>query len=209
MSFRVRNALVIALLAGLSSAQTPAAEPLMKVKAIEVIAVSEAEEQLLRSRLPIHEGALTGRTELGASAKMVRELDAYLTFKFEATTLDDGSAEVTIRITGVGIWPATVFIQEPVLIRRVEPEYPESLQAQGVIGSIELAGTIGLDGAVRDVAIVSGDTRLADAASKAVLQWRYRPALADAQPIEVRRNIALRLGAPAVTFNSQAIVDRR
>lgn len=208
MDSRVRYALAIALLAGLSLAQAPPDELLMTVNAIEFVAVAEAQEQMVRGRLPFQVGNLVSRANLGAAAKVVREIDAYLTFKFLVSGLEDGGSEVVIRIAGVGTHPATVHIQEPELITRIEPEYPESLREAGVKGLVELAGTIGLDGTVRDIEILSGDPGLADAASKAVLQWRYRPALADAQPVEVRRTIPLRFGPEERPAQGKVIVKR-
>jgi len=189
----MRSALVIALLARLSLAQTP--EPLMTVKAIEVVAVGEDEEQVLRSRLPFQAGDLIGRAQLGAAAKTTRELDAFLTFKFAQTIVDDHT-EISIRITGLSDRPTAVFMQEPEVIQRVEPEYTEALRSRGVTGAVELTATIGVDGTVRNVEVFSGDQELAAAGTKAVLQWRYRPAYADAQPVEVRRTIRLNIPAP-------------
>jgi len=197
----MRSALVVALLAGLSSAQT--LEPLMRVNAIEVVAVAEAEEQLLRGRLPIQAGDFIGRAELGATARAVREVDAYLTFRF-LQTIVDGRSEVIIRISGLGTEPSTVYIQEPEIIQRIEPEYTESLRERGVRGWVELTATIGADGMVRDVELFSGDPELAETATKAVVQWRYKPALADAQPVEVRRNIRLSI-PPAVGTVSRPV----
>ena len=164
------------------------------VTAIEVVAVGEADEQVLRSRLPIQAGDLVARADLGAAAKIVRELDAYLTFKF-LETIVDGRPEVRIRISGLGAQPSTVFTQEPEVIQRVEPEYTEAMRARGVSGGVELTATIGVDGRVRDVEVFSGDPELAQLGTKALLQWRYRPAFADAQPVEVRRTIRLTIPA--------------
>jgi len=130
------SALSMTVLAGMCRAQgllspTPGTDPPMTVKAIEVVAVAEAEEHLLRTLLPIQVGNIVSRTELGATAKVVRELDAYLTFQFLATTLDDGRSEVRIRVAGVGGRPAEVYRQQPILIARVEPQYPESLRERG------------------------------------------------------------------------------
>jgi len=195
----MRSVLVIALLAGLSSAQAP--EPLMTVKAIEVVAVSEAEEQVLRTRLPFQAGEVIDRAKLGAAAKAVRELDPYLTFKFAAT--GDDPSELTIRITGLSDRPSTVYIQEPEVIQSVKPEYTESMRERGVTGWVELTATIGTDGRVRDVEVFSGDPELAESGRKALIQWRYRPAYADAQPIEVRRTIRVDIPTPSGVARSK------
>jgi len=167
----------------------------MTVKAIEVVAVGEDEEQVLRSRLPFQAGDLIGRAQLGAAAKTTRELDAFLTFKFAQTIVDDHT-EISIRITGLSDRPTAVFMQEPEVIQSVKPEYTESMRERGVTGSVELTATIGIDGTVRNVEVFSGDPELAAAGTKALLQWRYRPAYADAQPVEVRRTIRLNIPVP-------------
>jgi len=166
----------------------------MTVKAIGFVAVDDDEEQTVRGRLPIQAGSLVDRAKLGATARIVR--NACLTFNYAATPT--GSSEITIRITGLGRCSRTPFIQPPLLVERVEPEYPESLQERGIKGVVELSSMIGLDGMIRDVEIVSGDPELAQAAIKAMSQWRFRPALADDQPTEARRTFKLSFGVPVL-----------
>jgi protein TonB len=64
----------------------------------------------------------------------------------------------------------------PKLLERVEPEYPEDCRNEGVSGAVILELQVSLDGSVRVERVVeSPDARLSDAASKAVVQWRYEP----------------------------------
>ena len=42
---------------------------------------------------------------------------------------------------------------------------------------------VGADGKVTGVKFVSGHPLLADAAREAVMQWRFKPALSDGQPV--------------------------
>jgi protein TonB len=56
--------------------------------------------------------------------------------------------------------------------------------ALGVKGTVTLSATIGADGLVKRVKIVSGHAMLTAAAAEAVKQWRYRPTLLNGQPVE-------------------------
>lgn len=71
------------------------------------------------------------------------------------------------------------------LIRRVEPIYPMFARQTHREGTVELRATISIDGAVRDLQVLSGDPVLAKAASDAVAQWRFRPTLLSGNPVEV------------------------
>jgi TonB family protein len=74
-------------------------------------------------------------------------------------------------------------IEQPVRLRTVVAEYPSAARAAQIAGNVLLRATIGLDGAVTDVAVVESVHPLLDqAARKAVLQYVYRPALRNAVP---------------------------
>ena len=64
---------------------------------------------------------------------------------------------------------------ERVLLTRVEPEYPETLQKLGIGGSVRLRITISPKGAVGSVAVMGGNPIFVEVAVKAVKQWVYAP----------------------------------
>ena len=70
-----------------------------------------------------------------------------------------------------------------VLTRR-DPVYPAGAKAAGISGRVELHFTIGTDGWVRNVTVVTGNVLLARAAVEAVQGWRYSPARIAGTPIE-------------------------
>jgi len=80
------------------------------------------------------------------------------------------------------------------LIRRVAPQYPEAAKSQGIHGPVVLQAQVLPDGTVGDVAVISGDPLLAQAASTAVKQWKYAPYLVNGRPVD-------RLEQITVTFN--------
>jgi len=71
------------------------------------------------------------------------------------------------------------------------PVYPPLARASHVTGTVVLKGTIGLDGHVRNLEVVSGPADLRMPALDAVRFWRYRPYLLNGQPVEVMTQIAV------------------
>ena len=61
------------------------------------------------------------------------------------------------------------------LVRRVEPEYPDTLRHMGIGGNVRLELTIAPKGMVETVAVLGGNPILAEAAVQAVKQWVYEP----------------------------------
>jgi len=80
-------------------------------------------------------------------------------------------------------------IQQAVLIYRKDAEYPKIAKQTGAKGTVTLNATIGKDGNVKSVKVVSGHPMLVGAASEAVKQWRYRPTLLNGQPVETETQV--------------------
>jgi TonB family protein len=66
-------------------------------------------------------------------------------------------------------------------------------------GVVAMTAQVDSSGSVRAVKVVSGNRELADAAVRAVRQWRYRPYLKDGQSIATETNIVISF------FSSDAI----
>jgi periplasmic protein TonB len=58
-------------------------------------------------------------------------------------------------------------------------------------GTVHLHAVIGKDGRVKDIRVIDGDFDLAQAAVRAVRQWRYAPTLLNGQPVEVDTTISV------------------
>ncbi len=76
-------------------------------------------------------------------------------------------------------------------LQRVNPIYPPLARSQGIGGDVILDATISKDGSVPKVKIISGAPSLADAATKAVRQWRFSPAMLNGKPVEVEQRITV------------------
>ena len=80
-------------------------------------------------------------------------------------------------------------IQQAVLIYRKDAEYPKIAKQTGAKGTVTLTATIGADGNIKKVKVVSGHPMLSSAAVEAVKQWRYRPTLLNGQPVETETQV--------------------
>jgi len=76
-------------------------------------------------------------------------------------------------------------------LQRVNPIYPPVARNQGIAGDVVLDATISKDGLVPRVTIISGAPSLADAATRAVRQWRFSPAMLNGKPVEVEQRITI------------------
>jgi len=87
--------------------------------------------------------------------------------------------------------PQTGILQRGTLIYHADPIYPEIARQQKVEGTVKLRVTIGADGTIRSVMVISGPELLVDAARSAVRQWRYTPTLLDGKPVESEEYVSI------------------
>ena len=73
--------------------------------------------------------------------------------------------------------------------RHARRRRPESASQAGVKGPVKLLATIGKDGKVKSVEVISGHPLLRDAAADAVRQWIYTPTLLNGSPVETQTEI--------------------
>ena len=82
------------------------------------------------------------------------------------------------------------------LIHRVEPEYPPAAREKSIQGPVVLDVQIGGNGLVENVDVISGEPVLAQAAVRAVRQWRYQPNFVDGRPVESQARITIKFILP-------------
>jgi protein TonB len=80
-------------------------------------------------------------------------------------------------------------IQQAVLIYRKDADYPKMAKQTGAKGVVKLNATIGTDGSIKKVTVISGHPMLTGAAVDAVKQWRYRPTMLNGQPVEAETQV--------------------
>ena len=66
-------------------------------------------------------------------------------------------------------------------------------------GTVRFQATIGTDGSLTNVRLLSGDPLLNVAAKQALLQWKYHPATLNGEPVEVTQTIVVRFNPVAAS----------
>jgi TonB family protein len=80
-------------------------------------------------------------------------------------------------------------VSRGLLIHKVQPVYPESARLKRIEGTVVLQVVIGKDGRIKSLRPIGGPPELAEAATGAVQQWRYKPYVLDGKPVEVDTTI--------------------
>jgi TonB family protein len=76
-------------------------------------------------------------------------------------------------------------VQAANLTSQTAPVYPPLAKAARVQGTVSLAATIGTDGRVQNLQLISGPPLLVQAATDSVRQWVYKPVMMNGQPVPV------------------------
>jgi protein TonB len=89
-------------------------------------------------------------------------------------------------------------VSYPVLVHRVEPDYPRAAILTRSEGVVILDAIITASGGVEEVQVLkSANVLLDDAAMRAVRQWTYRPATLNGRAVRVRLTVTVRFSIPA------------
>jgi protein TonB len=87
-------------------------------------------------------------------------------------------------------------VSQGLLIKSVQPVYPQQARQMHTQGSVELLASIGKDGSITAVKLISGDSVLSRAAMDAVKQWKYKPYYLNDQPVEIQTQITVKFKLP-------------
>jgi protein TonB len=117
-------------------------------------------------------------------------VDPYATVATTKTSpldLPDDDAEPAPRMAGFGGVPLPTLIEES----HVEPLRSPLAKADRAAGRVTLEVVVGSDGNVRDVVVLKEEPEgyeFGEAATDAVMQWRFEPAVFEGKPIPVVLN---------------------
>ena len=87
-------------------------------------------------------------------------------------------------------------VSQGLLIKRVQPRYPQNALAMRIQGAVELQATINKEGNISNLKVVKGDAVLARAATEAVRQWRYKPYYLNGEPVDIETQITVNFKLP-------------
>jgi protein TonB len=97
--------------------------------------------------------------------------------------------EISQPRTSQGVTPGS-------LEHTVQPIYPAQAREVRIEGAVKLLASIGADGRVYDVRVISGSPLLVPAAVDAVRQWRYKPYKLNNEPVAARTEITINFKLP-------------
>lgn len=80
-------------------------------------------------------------------------------------------------------------VSEGLLLHKVTPAYPPLAKQARIQGSVVLQATIGKDGAIQNLRVISGHPMLTQSALDAVKQWKYKPYLLNGEAVEVETTV--------------------
>jgi hypothetical protein len=84
-------------------------------------------------------------------------------------------------------------VKEPRKTKDVKPRYSDAGLA-GIVGEVEVEGTVGRTGCLRDMRKVRGSTLLAREQMVAMAQWIYTPTRIDGRPVPTSVSVRARFG---------------
>lgn len=155
-----------------------------------LLRVPEPLKQKLDSRLTVHEGDRLTPAFVEALSATLEEVDEHLKMGIQATP-DKKSVTITVSLENAaqaespGKIRVGGNVQAVNLIDKVTPVYPPLAKQARIQGVVRFTVTIGKDGRVLDIQLISGHPLLVAAAKDAVAQWVYKPTLLNGNPVEV------------------------
>jgi TonB family protein len=168
---------------------------------IDVTGLSDTATAGLLAQLPVHAGdPFTSDTVIRA-AEAARQFDSHLIVGMSSGP--SGANVMTIRPQGalqavisaappapnLAVPPGAAVIASNVeasnLINAVRPVYPPLAKMARQQGSVKFQATIGKDGAMEDLQLISGPPLLVQSAMDAVKKWTYRPMVLNGAPVQV------------------------
>jgi TonB family protein len=186
--------------------------PAPTVKDIMFSGVDPGVQDQIRNQLPLHVGDAATPEAVRAAMNTLQGIDEHLSISVRSIRKADGSA--TEAMVQIGVRPAASQIpalqaapatrddsgnvrrirvggnvQAVNLVNKVTPAYPPLAKQARIQGTVSFAATIGTDGTIANLELLSGHPLLAAPATDAVRQWVYKPTLLNGQPVEVETQI--------------------
>jgi TonB family protein len=164
------------------------ANPGPNVKAVIISGLPDAASDRLRAELPVRVGDTYTPDLRRKTLEAARQFDEHLLL-----TENDAAGDATLRIVAPDASSGAARIGSSVmaanLINAVRPVYPPLAKMARQQGTVKLEATVGADGAVEDLKVLSGPPLLIQAAVNAVRNWVYRPTLLNGVPSRVSTTV--------------------
>jgi TonB family protein len=149
-------------------------------------------------RLVVKSGAApkaTGKTDAAAEVAAPS-----LGMKADDSAISDIVQSTGTAVPRIAAPPQTLKVSQGVtqglLLKRVQPVYPQQALQMHVQGAVQLQATINKEGKITSIKVLGGDPMLSRAAVDAVYQWRYKPYYLNGDPVEIQTQIIVNFKLP-------------
>ena len=161
------------------------AEPLF-VRAIDIGEKAQPPDDLARAE-PLFESALAAREKaLGLESPQSLDVAEGLCAVYRAEGREDDAYDLEQRVTGAESDESAADVVLPVLVKRVDPQYPESARARRLEGTVMIQAVIFKDGSVRFARVVKSTNSVFDSPALHAVRLRtYVPASHQGKPISI------------------------
>jgi TonB family protein len=88
-------------------------------------------------------------------------------------------------------------VTQGLIIKRVQPVYPQQALQMRVHGTVLLQAEISKTGDISNIKVLSGESILANAAVRAVSQWKYKPYFLNGEPVDIQTQITVNFKLPS------------
>jgi protein TonB len=174
------------------------------LKAIQFQGLNSDAEQLLRSRLPFHEGDTISQADITNLRSALQAVDSHLSYTFVLRRSPGGTEELTLQVRvaaesapAEGVVKQSPAVQNAKVIQSPAPVYPNIAKQARIQCDVTLAATIAADGTVQSLQVVSSTSPLlTPAAMDAVKHWIYQPTILNGQPVAVSTTVDVSFRLP-------------
>ena len=164
--------------------------PVNTCHAIGIFDANTFERRIMRlAEKPIEMGgARRAALALGCAVLGLAACGSALALRVHVNTLSFIAADSNKPAKKVHVAPGVMAAQR---ISGKNPVYPQEAKDQRLQGTVVLEATIGKDGSVEDLHVVSGPPQLQQSSIDAVKTWMYKPFLLNGDPVEVETQISV------------------
>jgi TonB family protein len=166
--------------------------PPRTVSRISILGLSDSVRDELMPKLVLHVGDTLAPGTLEKISGIVRDFDEHL----RVTLAPVGENQAALVISAPEAKPEAPQairvgprVMQAKLVQQARPIYPPEAKAARIQGTVQLAATIGPDGTMQHLEVISGHPLLVPAAMEAVRQWVYEPTLLNGNPVAVQTSI--------------------
>jgi TonB family protein len=104
-------------------------------------------------------------------------------FGFGQTTDTSPSSSSPVRVSQD--------VASALVVQKSPLKYPDAARAADIEGTVVLRIVVGNTGAVKEVAVISGDPILAEPTADSVKQWKYKPYEVNGVPVEMETELSI------------------